>query len=151
MVEFLNEILEWPVIVQGALGSALFSLVFTTGQRVVSSISNKYAKHSRKQRVSDLRIESLKYSIITNKKNDRSSYFSGLIYMAVGRMIRGLIWLVMGLMTESIIPVFGVIGFIGALYYLFQALNVFKPIDAKIDVEKRLEKIKAELRELGEA
>jgi hypothetical protein len=34
-MEIVNKILEWPVIVQGALGSLLFWLVLTLGQRII--------------------------------------------------------------------------------------------------------------------
>ena len=46
-MEIINAITEWPVIIQGALGSALFWLIIETGQRTTRKFSAKLGEDHR--------------------------------------------------------------------------------------------------------
>lgn len=149
MNELIEQILAWPVIAQGALGSGLFSLILYLGQRGTLFLSGRLSRYSHRRRVDKLRFESIKYKITLTEQPDRAALFGVLLYKAFSRTIRGLIWLTLGLGFQLIIPVFGIIGCLGALFYLFDALLIFKPIDTSVDKDQRIKEIDTELAELG--
>ena len=147
-MNYINEILEWPIIVQGALGSAIFWLILILGQKITLFISNRLSNYSKSHYEKDLKIERFKYLIMACSETERPTYIISLIYIAMIRMLRGLIWLTLGLVTQSFIPVFGVIGYIGALYNLFLSLKVFKPVESSINANEKIEEIETKLNEL---
>lgn len=148
MSGLIDQILAWPVIFQGALGSGLFTLILYLGQKGTIFLSGRLSRYSHRRRVDKLRFESIKYEITLPEQPDRSAFFGVLLYHAFSRTIRGLIWLTLGFGFESLIPVFGIIGYLGALFYLFDALQIFKPIDTDVNIEQRLKEIEAEIAEL---
>lgn len=148
MNEIVQEILKWPIIVQGALGSGLFWLILFLGQKAALLVSNRLSKYSVKKRISSLRIEAVKYRITLTDQPHRASFFGLLLYRAVGRVSIGLVWLTLGLTFESIVPTFGLIGFIGALYHFFNAWQLFKPIDTDVDKEEKIRELDKRIKEL---
>lgn len=148
MNEVVQEILKWPVIVQGALGSGVFWVILFLGQKIVLFLSGRLSRYSTKKRIGSLRIESLKYKITLNNQPHRASFIGILLYKAVGRTTLGLVWLTLGLAFQSIIPVFGLIGFVGALYHFFNAWQIFRPLDTEVDREGRINEIAQEISEL---
>lgn len=145
----LSAISDIPVIVQGALGSALFSLILYVGQRVSSSVKCKVTSHSQRRRKAYLIEERIKYNVLVAENYDeRAAYVSLLLYRASRNLVKALIWLTLGLMTGSLIWVLGVVGYVGALYYLFNALTTVTGPAATDDYEKRLEEISAEIERL---
>lgn len=146
--QVIRQVLEWPVIVQGALGSGLFCVIFYLGQKLSAFTSTKLSSLSRTRKISALREDSIKYQITLPGNNDRAAQVSILIYLAMRRITRGLIWLALGLAFQTIIPVFGLVGYLGALYYLFIGLRTFRPIDTSLDKNKRIQEIKKEIEAL---
>ncbi|WP_349741502.1 hypothetical protein [Roseateles cavernae] len=153
MVETLiKAITDWPVLVQGAVGSALFWLVLLVGQKGVSAATTKYSSKSKAKRRAYLIEQRLKYGYKLAKENDfRAAIFAGLLYRASRNALRACIWLTLGLAVSAVVPVFGVVGFMGALYYFLEALNTVTAVPETEDVAAKIKAITEELKSLGEA
>lgn len=54
-------------------------------------------------------------------------------------------------MSGELIPVLGIVGYVGAVYYLFGALSTVTGPTLTDDNEKRLEEIKVEIEQLEKA
>ena len=148
MNELIQKILEWPIILQGALGSGLFWLILVAGQKFTAFITVKVSKSSRKRRLRALREEGLKCRITLPDNDERATMVALLVYRALRHISFGLIWLALGLAFQAFIPTFGLIGYLGALFYLFNAARVFKPIGQDSDKKKRISEIDAEIEQL---
>lgn len=87
--KLLSTISDVPVIVQGALGSALFALILYVGQRISSYVKSEATSHSRSRRKSYLIEERIKYNVLmTNKYDERAAYVSLLLYRASRSLVR---------------------------------------------------------------
>jgi len=148
MSELINIIKEWPVIIQGALGSALFWLILLLGQKLNQFISKKYSFHSKRTRISYLRSKQFKYYTDIASVQEQTRGFSILTYRALRHIIKSFMWLAMGLITNSLFYPLGVIGYVGALYFLFQAYEVVSPIEENENSELELKKVTEELDKL---
>lgn len=146
---------DWPGIVQGALGSALFWLALTLGQQLATFTSTKLAARSRKLRYAFVTEEILRYTpLSTEDFAQRAAFVSLLLLRASRSLFKALIWLTLGLAFASVISILGLVGFMGCLYYLFAALNSVRAPEHVEDVEAKLQALKAEQKQLkddGEA
>ena len=148
MSEFIKVFNEWPVIIQGALGSGLFWLILLIGQYAVTTLSNSYSKHSSKSRKSWLISNRAKLmAVTTSEKQDKSYYLALIKYRASREFYKAVMWVVLGLIANVMFNPMGVIGFVGALYYLFKASDIVSPI-YKEGADEELEKINKELLEI---
>jgi hypothetical protein len=144
--EIFNE--WWKPIVQSVIGAFLFWIVLEYAPVAYSKLNAKYSQRSLVSKKKLLTYQITKYHALTSEGADRSTYFSALVYAIHRELIQGLIWLTLGLTTMSVIPMFGVVGFIGALYYFIKAASVTAPIDTNIDKKERLKELKDELKEV---
>lgn len=143
--QLITAITDLPVILQGAMGSALFAFTLYFGQRLFTFISDKYAQSSKQRRRQHLIEQQIKYSILqTTDYATRSALVSLLIYRAFRSLFKGLIWLTLGLT----VGIFGFVGYIGCLYYFFQGLNTVTSAKTVDNVERKLQEIKDELTSL---
>ena len=119
-MEIISEILKWPIIIQGALGSFLFWLFFTVGQKTFSYLNKK------------LRDEKQLGGYFGREARDsyhegdynRSTYnFLTCIYAAIHYFLKFVLSVFIGFLMAGIIPVFGYVGYFFALYFLFRALS----------------------------
>ena len=69
-----------------------------------------------------------------------------VIYRSLRHFYKALIWLTLGLILNSIISVFGIIGFIGCLYYLFCAANAVQGVKIDGSHKHEIAHIKEELK-----
>jgi hypothetical protein len=149
---FIQTILEWPVIVQGSLGSALFALIFFIGQKFTTFTASTVSSYSSKTKEDQLNILWQQYAGLKafrdGDKQKSGNFQIGLIYQAMRSLFTGLIWLALGLIFSSFIPTLGVVGFIGFLYHMFQGLNCVQKIDKNIDPTEKMSEIAAQLKEL---
>lgn len=151
MEQVLNIFRDWPVIVQGAIGSGIFWLVLYIGPKIFEYISLKYSERSLKTRKRKLRYENAKCSMnLAEDLTQMHAYVSSLTYVALRHLVRGLIWLSLGLATMSFVSVFGVVGFLGALYHFFKAADAVSPRDRDKDAEHRQKEIEEELQSIEE-
>ena len=143
---------DLPVIVQGALGSALFALVLFVGQRAFLFFAEQRAKHSRTKRKRYLVEQQIKYNVLnaTGVAN-RGAFVSLLIYRAARSLFLALLWLSLGLIFGSVLNVLGLVGYFGCVYYLFLGLSTVTGPKKVDDVAEKLQQIKAELESLDGA
>ncbi|MEI5638745.1 MULTISPECIES: hypothetical protein [unclassified Pseudoalteromonas] len=116
-MEIINEILKWPVIVQGALGSALFWILIEGGQRVVLSTSRRLSGDKK-----TAMWFSLAASVYDNYELEvkcrQIAIYGGLHYF-----IKAMILIVISLLVSPLLHVVSMVGYLVAIYYLFRALS----------------------------
>ncbi|MNZ96979.1 hypothetical protein D3C78_1161990 [compost metagenome] len=149
MHELLEAVKAWPVIVQGALGSALFWLILLAAQKITAIVSEAYSRHSTTARRSWLITTELKYSgAISGDVEEQARNATMLIYRSLRFLYKGIMWLTLGIAVELTLEISGIIGYAGCIYYILQAYSVVAPIDPDEDWHKRLDNIRKELSEL---
>ncbi len=150
--KIIAAVTDLPVLIQGALGSALFALVMVLGQRLAAFIALKLTATSRKRRKRFLIEEILKYNVLsTNDYATRGAFVLLLLYRASRSLFKALIWLTLGLIFSAANPVLGLVGFLGCLYYLFAALNTVRAPEQVEDVEAKLEALKTQKAQIEDA
>ena len=152
----LNEIYtaatNLPVVIQGALGSALFALLLYLGQKVFALTANRIAKSSRSRRKIYLLEQQVKYNVTKSKDfSARSAFVSLLIYRASRSLFKALIWLALGLAFGPLYWTLSIVGYCGCIYFLFKGLNTVSAPETVADVDEKLKEIKAELDILNKA
>lgn len=149
MDQLIEALRDWNIILQGAIGSALFYLFLKVGQKTTSYFLDNYKSFSKKTRIRQLREKIFRYSAINTKDiHERTYYATILWYRASRHFIKGMIWMTLGLAFSFLLPVLGIVGFIGTLYYLFLALEIVKGINYDGDVTEKINEINKELKEL---
>ena len=147
MLELSKIFLEWPGIVQGALGSCLFWLILIIGRKSIGIFINVYSKFSGKVRIHKLTDLRFRYCAQLESDDEKTEQLSGafyssvLTYRALRYFITGIIWLTLGLLFQMYSKVFGVVGFVGCILYLFNALSVIDAFDYKGDLKKKIQEI----------
>ncbi|EKO3430886.1 hypothetical protein NTH35_002435 [Vibrio fluvialis] len=140
---------DWPVIVQGALGSALFWLILKLFERIFNNINKAYSSLSVNSKRNWTRSEIAKLEAVLSKSpNDAGPWLTILVYRCLRDVVRALIWLCMGMVGQSVISGMGIVGFVGCLYYLFKAAHSVAPIENKDKSEEQLKQLYADLKEL---
>lgn len=143
---------DWPLIVQGALGSGLFWLILLVGQKVSSKIADSFSSYSSKAKEEQLNIQWQKYSGLKahcdGDKQLSTNFQVGLLYQASRPFFTGLIWFSLGLIFNSIIPILGIVGYLGFIYYLFKSLGCVQRIDTTSDPSKKIAEISGQLKEI---
>ena len=124
MQEFINHILDWPVIAQSAAGSALFWLILIIGNKLTKYGQELYSKISSHHKERLLLSRLMRVQSMSDDRQESSHYLTCLIFGAFKYANKGLIFLTLGLVFQSVIPVFGVIGYVVAIYYFFMAADV---------------------------
>lgn len=149
MNELIEAVKAWPVIIQGALGSALFWLILVIGQLVTDTLAKRYSHHSREARGSWLTNEYGKLRAATSRTDEEfATYATILLYRASRRLFSALMWLAMGLIFQSIFMPAGIVGFLGCVYYLFQGGQIIGMLRPKAEANEQLEAVVKELAEL---
>lgn len=149
MHELVEAVKAWPVIVQGALGSALFWLVLLFGQRAAHATARRYSHISKNARMSWLINEQTKCLASIAKPPEAFATFAIiLLYRSSRHVLKALMWLVLGLLASTLSSWLGCIGFVGCLYYLFKAYEVVAPLDSEAHNEARLVELNAEYKKL---
>lgn len=149
MSSLLKAISDYPVIVQGALGSALFALCLYLGQKIAVSVREWVASLSVKKRRRYLTEEVIRYNAIASTDfATRAAFVSLMLLRASRSLFKALLWLTFGLISGSVIGVLGVVGYLGALYYLFLGLSTLAPTDKTVDPKERLAELRAELKSI---
>jgi len=151
MEEFIEAIKAWPVIVQGALGSAAFWLLLNLGQWLTERTSKSTSSFLHKTKKSALINERMRLGALKAQGRDKALFASFLVYRMSRPLIIALIWLVLGQIFNSVIGVFSIIGYLGAIYYLFVALGIVKAVNYDGDIDARIKDIKDELNKIENA
>jgi cell division protein FtsB len=149
MEKLITSIQDFPVIIQGAMGSALFALLLYIGQKIATYCLDSFRANSKKTRVRQLKEQYIRLRALKSEDRAEAAYFASLLWLRASRhVVKAMIWLTLGLAFESAFGTLSVVGFMGAIYYLFFALNIVKPISYDGDLQKRITEILAEMRSL---
>lgn len=151
MNELIDAIKAWPVIVQGALGSALFWLILVAGQRIRSAIAIRHSHYSKAARLSWLINEQTKLEARNAETlEEQSSNVIFLLYRASRPFVKSLMWLIYGLIMNSIAEPAGLIGYTVSLFFLFKAFEIVGPFESSDDPKGELHAINEEIQQLNE-
>ncbi|MBA2083780.1 hypothetical protein [Aeromonas veronii] len=150
MNDLITAIKAWPIIVQGALGSGLFWLILVLLQKISLKITGYLSHLFKESEKSEIRTELLKILMTEAAGIEKLNYAAPILYRMARPFLRAILWLVLGLFVGSIISIFGIIGYIGSIYYLLQALNVVSAYKYNGDLEERKSVLSARLKELEE-
>jgi hypothetical protein len=75
-------------------------------------------------------------------------YAAVLWYRASRHLVKALIWLTLGMLCNSFVRAFGLVGFLGCLYYLLSTFQVVRPFpDSSFDVEAKIREFEQRLAE----
>ena len=149
MKNIVDEILRWPVIVQGALGSALFWLILTGSTSLARKISTSFRGVSRVRRLDVLRTELVRYSGYASDDHATSAFVvASLLYSATNEIVKAIAVICLGFIFETIAPIFRTIGFVMALYYLVWAANAVRTPKTIADPETKIKELNDEIARL---
>lgn len=132
-MEIINQIISWPVLVQGALGSGLFWLFMKAGQYVSNISKNFIGSHKKDMLARDKLIEK---AIKSSSLQEWINFSSLAVYISLHYIIKAIIFISLGVMLKDYIPVFSIIGYIGGIGYLFLALRYSPHLDSHIEKYK---------------
>lgn len=114
-MDIVKTVTDWPVIVQGALGSALFWAILELGQRGLRQLANKLS--SDKETANWFALAALEAS---PPLRENARYMC--LYAAMHYLLKASIVATLSLAVSSFINVFATVGYLIAVYLLFRAL-----------------------------
>ena len=149
--DLIEAVKAWPVIVQGALGSALFAVVVSLVKwafRVTRQRQKFQSIRSRRTALQD-RICVLQ-AVLAEDQREAAEFLVLVLYRASRHGISAMIWVVYGLAAGSMIPLIGNIGFLVALYYLLKMAAAVGPVqyESLDDAKRELDESEAEVENL---
>ncbi len=149
--ELIEIVKEWPVIIQGAMGSALFWLVLLLAQKFFELSSKYFSRRSKEQRISWLVSRDAKHEAFGGADDYAQSAYatSTLIYRSLRPVYRGFLWLGLGLVVYPFTDIGLAIGGIGLIYYFLKAYEVVSPLNIEENTPEEWQKVEEELVELG--
>ena len=116
-MEIIDKILDLPVIVQGALGSGLFWLMFDIGQRLTTSISKRLSSDQK---------TAMWFSLAANVTKSHEMQIECrqiAIYGGLHYLIKALILIVVSLLLSPLNHIIAIVGYVSSVYFLFRALS----------------------------
>jgi hypothetical protein len=150
MEKALAAIQDWPVLLQGAVGSALFWLILILGQKITEWASERWSHQSRQAKYWKLvnRYLRLRGRQAGWDLDSAASVATLIMFVAFRPLMKAFMWLSLGLMFQSVAGVLGVIGFIGALYYLFFAYDGLGRAGGRSDLHTGIDEMEKMIAEL---
>jgi hypothetical protein len=120
LIQAYEAIKQWPVLLQGVAGSALFAGLSFLGKVSTKKVVTYLAKANKTLRKDNLFRELFhKKFIRLPEMTDRILILS--IFQALSYAASGLIFLAIGWLFDGLIPLSLKIGLLGFLYYIFRA------------------------------
>jgi hypothetical protein len=123
-MNLLHEILSFPPIIQGVIGSAIFWVLLFLGQKLYNSIVNRAKRTS--QNLSNQRVVAdVMLEIVMVGKEPAKTSAAGVwcLLHSLKQVIKAAIFLVMGIALSIYSNIFLAVGAFGSLVFLFSALN----------------------------
>lgn len=149
MQELIDAIKAWPIIIQGALGSALFWLVLLVAEQARRVAAAEYSKRSRSNRMTWLVNEQIRLRAVLAETSEAQTVALAFVFYRASRpALKAGMWLIYGLMMDSIFSPAGLIGYLVSLFYLIRAYALVGPIDTNGDLKARLKNVDEELESL---
>lgn len=140
---------QWPVIIQGALGSAVFWVFLLLAQKLIAAASLYYSKRSKEQRLSWLVSRECKHEAFGGADDARAAYSTScLIYRSLRHCYKGFLWLGLGLITYPFIELGLVIGGVGMVYFFSKAFEVVAPFKEGENTTENWSNVRNEILEL---
>ncbi|MCD6019496.1 MAG: hypothetical protein K0S53_2617 [Bacteroidetes bacterium] len=119
-MKIVNEILNWPVLIQGILGSFLFWVIFTIGQKSFTLLNNKIKSDNK----TGSHFGKFARDTFYQKQYEFSTYsFFICIYGAIHYFLKFVLAVFLSYIVSTLIPVFAYVGYILALYFIFRAMT----------------------------
>jgi hypothetical protein len=129
-VELLDEILKWPVIVQGALGSGVFWLFLLIG-KWLTNFSKRYIEKffHIKSKNSDNIDAMVLNAFVTDDGHMKTGTYVLMVFAGLHYFIKAFIYFGLGWFFQNLIPTFSLLGYIVGFYYLFTSLSYLPQVD----------------------
>jgi len=149
-MELIDKILEWPVIIQGILGSFLFWVIFTIGQKIINLSTkkikdeNKLGQYFGKQARDNFYEDQYEFS---------NYNFFICLYGALHYFLKFSLFVFLSMIIKDFVPVFSYVGYLIALYFIFRALTYvthFKVFEAEDNKNGRKHPIDEKIKKLDE-
>lgn len=133
-MDIINKILDWPVIVQGIVGSFLFWLLFTISQKTFNVLNKKFRDEKELGSYFGRTARSQFY-----EKNYQISTFSFLtcIYASIHYFLKFVLTVFISFIIGDLIPVFSYVGYLIAIYFMFRALSYVTHFDTFTKEDKK--------------
>lgn len=128
MTKLWDAVTQWPVIVQGALGSALFWVLLGVLRRIIRRV-----QQGVKAQTTGARVDALTREYIYKKYTSHAglAYYPQGYFLTFSRVLEfflvGMVFIAIALLAGGITPLFLSIGLIGAIYYFSKALTWLIP------------------------
>lgn len=144
MKALLTEILNLPVIIQGALGSFLFWIAFTICSLTFTRLNGIVVKLSASATARNELVKRLKSGAVEFREPFKSYHRSVLHGLAASDALVAAIFVVFGLIASGVLELFGSVAFLIALFYLFRSLTTIQPPESHIELTKKMLRLDAE-------
>jgi hypothetical protein len=125
-MDIVNKILEWPVIFQGVLGSFLFWLLFTIGQRGFDFFVGRFKEEKE---LGSFFGRAARDSFYQHDYDTSNYNFFLCIYAALHYFLKFVFAAFLGSIVYDFIPVFGYVGYLLGLYFLFRSISYVTHFD----------------------
>ncbi len=135
-MDIIKNITDWPVIVQGALGSALFWVILEIGQRLVRLITSRFSRDQ-------LAANSFALAAHEAKGNFAQEARFICIYGALHYFSKAAIVTVLSIALNEVFGIFATVGYLIAVFFLFRALAFVPHTTSWGSLEQREVKFKA--------
>lgn len=119
-MDLVNRILEWPVIVQGALGSLLFWIIFTAGQKIVRLTTSKIEEDKK---LGSSWGRSARDEFYKGNTSSSNYSFFVCIYGSIHYFLKFTLAVFISHLIDETIPVFAYVGYAFAIYFLFRSMS----------------------------
>lgn len=149
LIQAYEAIKQWPVILQGVAGSALFAAISYLGKALTKRAIAYLSKANERLRKDNL------FRELFHKKYIRlpgmaDSIMILSVFQASSFLASGLIFLALGWLFEGFIPLSLKIGLLGFLYYIFRAALWLDRItveskETDLQIWERVKEIETEL------
>lgn len=146
----IEQILQLPVIVQGALGSALFALVLWVFKILGAFLVDKFSFFDKKIKVHKLNAQLV---MCTALKSDDTSIITfalvGLISFALSNFFKAVGCVLVGFLLSDYFPLFKEISILFALYFIYVAITCFAESVISTDFDEKIKRIETQLKALS--
>ena len=114
-MDLIKTITDWPVIIQGALGSALFWAIIEFGQRVARRTADRLSKD---------KVTANWFALAAHEAPPPMVEHARFIclYGSLHYMLKALVTIAVSFAINPILDVFASVGYLISVYFLFRAL-----------------------------
>lgn len=119
----LESIFVYPPIIQGAIGSFVFWLLFELFKRLGKRGSDIFGHFNKSWREETLEFAQLQSQYMLAPPTERANFILIALYGAANRVVTGLVYIGMGLVANSFIHPIGTASYFIAILYFFRAFR----------------------------